>query len=587
MCAINGINWKDEELVRKMNAATIHRGPDGSNTFSSEGVTLGQNRLAIIDLDSRSNQPMKSADGNLVITYNGELYNFKELKKELSDYPYRTESDTEVILAAYKKWGRDCVKKFDGIFAFAIWDSLKQELFLARDQMGVKPLYYYHKDGIFIFSSEIKGILAHNIPRKLNLPAFNHYMRLLYVPAPMTMFEGINKLPPAHTLTINKSGHTDISVYWEADKKRTNLSYEEARDEVKKSVLKSVSDQLVSDRPLGVYLSGGIDSSVIVAAMKKVRANIDTFSIGFKLGKEEQDEKFNADFNLARETAKHFGTNHHEILIDPSNIWETFEKAIWHMDEPVSNATIIPMYALSQSASKDVRVVLAGDGGDELFGGYPRYKKSRILDYLHLPISAHKRFERFMFQKNDVLIPLINPKYFEENSTRDFFKKNFPESSGNKTQQIMDLDRQSWLVDEALLRGDKMAMSNAVEARVPLLSTSIINLANNLPIGWKVAPFDTKKILKNAFRDELPANVLSAPKRGFFSPGAKWLRRADFLTKVRECLKPDYHRGTSELFNWAEVNNILDRHVAGEYYYNPIWAILTFQIWTKMFKIEL
>ena len=592
MCAINGFNWRDEVLCRRMNAVTAHRGPDGTAIYASDGVTLGHNRLAIIDLDSRSSQPMKSSDGNLVITYNGELYNYLNLKKELGNYQYRTESDTEVILVAYQKWGRDCVKKFDGIFAFAIWDMNRKEIFLARDQMGVKPLYYYYQNGKFIFSSEIKAILKHDITRRLNLGAFNHYMRLLYAPAPDTMFEGIKKLLPGHYLVFTKDKYPDprlsdgqASVYWEASSEKTKLNYAEAKVELRERVLASVRQQLVSDRPLGVYLSGGIDSSIITASVKKVRNSIDTFSVGFALSEGEQESKFNADFDLARETAKYFGTTHHEIMLEASNVWDLLIESIWHLDEPVSNATAVPMLALSRFAGGDVRVVLSGDGGDELFGGYPRYQRSRILDYLHLPVSVNKRFERFMFQKDDVLSKIISSRYWNSGLMSNKLQQG--PSGVNKTEQLMRLDRQSWLVDEALLRADKLAMANAVEARVPLLSTELINLANSLPISWKVSPFNTKIILKEAFVNDLPTNVLGAPKRGFFSPGAKWLRRPDILTHVRDVLKSDYHAGSTDLFDWSAVNNMLERHVAGEYHYNPLWAIITFQIWAKRFDIKI
>jgi len=576
-----------------MNKVTAHRGPDGTGVFCEDGVTLGHNRLSIIDLSENAAQPMMSADGNLIITYNGELYNFKDIKKELSDYQFKTESDTEVILASYRRWGSNCVTKFDGIFAFAIWDKSKWELFLARDQSGVKPLYYYFQApstgsgqvGKFIFSSEIKAILEHNLSRKLDRTSFGHYMRLLYTPAPFTIFSGINKLKPAH-FALLKSGNLEIVQYWQPKIEKTKLSYSDARAQARECVLGSVHRQLVSDRPLGVYLSGGIDSSVITAAMKAVRNDIDTFSVGFDLTESEQSEKFNADFLQARATAKYFGTKHHEIMMKSESLPELLEQTIWHLDEPVSNATIMPMLELSKFAKEYVTVVLSGDGGDELFGGYPRYQKSRLLDYSPVTIPLDRRIERFMFQKDNVLSRILNPEYFELNKTREFFKENFP-ALGNLTQAFMNTDRQSWLVDEALLRSDKMSMANAVEARVPLLSPQLIELANSLPISWKVSLFDTKKILKDAFARDLPESVLRGKKRGFFSPASKWLRRPDFLSYVREVLSPNYYPTTSPLFNWPGIISMLGEHLSGGYYLNPLWSVLTFQIWAKRFKINL
>src|SRR3989344_8312626 len=309
MCSINGFNFKDERLIQNMNQATKHRGPDGTGIFLSGRVSLGHNRLAIIDTSDIAAQPMKSTDGNLTIVFNGEIYNFKELKKQLFGYHFRNESDTEVILAAYIKWGKECVKKFNGIFAFAIWDERTEELFLARDHIGVKPLYYFWDGKRFIFSSEIKGILEHDIYRTLNYEAFRNYLRVLYVPEPITMFDGIYKLPPSsfavlknEKLEIKKYCDDGVVGYFQKSKK-------EITGELRKKIFEVVERQLVSDRPLGLYLSGGIDSSIVLHAMAELRSNIDTFSIGFELGHKEQSEKFNADFNLARKTATHYGTN--------------------------------------------------------------------------------------------------------------------------------------------------------------------------------------------------------------------------------------------------------------------------------------
>ncbi|MDP6659886.1 MAG: asparagine synthase (glutamine-hydrolyzing), partial [Candidatus Pacebacteria bacterium] len=324
MCAINGFTFPDEELIKKMNKKTAHRGPDDSGVFLDGKVTFGHNRLSIIDPSPSAHQPMKSKDGNVVVILNGEIYNFRELKEELdSSYSFKTESDTEVIIAAWEKWGTECVKRFNGIFSLALWDKRKETLFLARDHAGIKPLYYYLDGERLIFSSEIKGILEHNIPRNIDYEALGHYFRLLYVPAPHTLFKNVLKFPPAH-YAIFKEGKLEFMKYWDESENSSIKNKDELLEKTKAVITESVKRQLVSDKPLGVYLSGGLDSSIILHSMSEKHVDIDTFSVGFELSKEEQADKFNADFFLAKRTAKHYGTKHHEILLSPSDVVELF-----------------------------------------------------------------------------------------------------------------------------------------------------------------------------------------------------------------------------------------------------------------------
>ncbi len=551
----------------KMNLATAHRGPDGTNTFAGEGITLGHNRLSIIDLDSRSSQPMSSHDGNLVIVYNGELYNYKGIKRELSDYPYKTESDTEVILAAYQKWGSECLKRFNGIFAFAIWDSVKKELFLARDQMGVKPLYYYHENGKFIFSSEIKGILEHNIPRTLDSDAYKHYMNLLFTPEPLTLFKDIKKFPKANYALL-RNGKLTFTRYWNLDLGAKLPSGERVRN-LNSIIEKAVERQLVSDRPLGLYLSGGIDSSVVLACMRKFRNDVDTFSVGFELSEDEQSEKFNADFELARRTSKFFNTSHHEVFLSSNCLIEKLEKAIWHLDEPLGNATVIPQIVLAQFTKPFATVALTGDGGDELFGGYPRYQKSRLLDFTPFYRSPVSRFAKFMIQKDSPI---------SSENTRKFLETLFPKGnriSGNATEELMRMDRETWLVDEALLRTDKMNMASSVEARVPLLDLEVVKFAATIPVKEKLK-MGGKGILKEAFMNDLPQYLFSEPKRGFFSPVAKWLRRPEFVELCRDLFK-----------NKPEFGKLLSEHIEKKAYHAPIlWAALSFELWVKRYRVS-
>lgn len=578
MCAINGFNFNNKDLILKMNAITKHRGPDGTSIFCDEDVSLGHNRLSIIDLSKRAAQPMTSYDGSQVIVFNGEIYNFKELKKDL-DYPFCSESDTEVILAAYKKWGGDCVKKFNGIFAFAIWDKQKQEIFIARDHIGVKPFYYYFNNGRFIFSSEIKAILEHDIPRVVNKKALNHYLRVLYTPEPLTMLENIYKLPPA-SCAILSGGHLKITKYWEIKNDYLGLSKSEIIEQVRQKIFSSVKSQLISDRPLGLYLSGGIDSSVILHNMAQMRGNIDTFSVGFSIPFDKrEEEKFNKDFYLARETAKCYGTNHNEILLNPQDIWAIFEKAVWHMDEPISNPTAISMMYLAGFAKQKADVVLSGDGGDELFGGYDRYRLDRLARFYMPPI---KRFVRFMFQKNEILDKVM--KNFDRKISEQFFKKKY----FNDKQILMNVDRQSWLVDFSLMLADKMSMSRALEARVPFLDKDLTEFASKIPLKYKVNFFKTKIIIRDAYKGKIPEFLFNQPKRGWFSPGAKWLRYPEFNTMAREVLSENYCQETKPIFKWKELAEVFEKHCRKEEYNLTIlWAILTFQVWAKIYNVKL
>ncbi len=589
-----------------MSSSIFHRGPDASGVFTDIGISLSHRRLSVIDLSTSANQPMQDVDRDLIIVYNGEIYNFAEIKNELkSDYEFKTKSDTEVILAGYKKWGKDVVSRLNGIFALAIWDRRNQSLFCARDHMGVKPFYYSWDNSKFIFASELKAILEHDIKRKLNLKAFNEYLRILYVPEPDTMIEGINKLPPGSYLYL-KDKNLEIKKYWSPKNVGKAWLYDEAKQAVHDTVSSAVVRQLVADVPVGIYLSGGIDSSAVLSAVSKAKKNVKTFSIGFDLDEDEEKDKFNRDFDLAGETAKYFGAEHHPLLITASDVAHTLEETISSIDDPISNPTAIPMIHLSHFAKRKVSVVLSGNGGDELFGGYDRYRLSVISDLSQkLPgiglvskfsdkikkLQTHQGLDRlvlFEFEKDKNLKKIINTKYF---SGVDEVKNHFRKYTGaalDGTDDLMLADISSWLPDQALTLGDKMSMRNSLEERVPLLDREVVDLALSLPRDYKVDAFNMKKVLKDAFRKDLPEILFREPKRGWFSPGAKWLRRKEILDLVKNVLRKDYHEGTNDLFDWGAVEKMLGDHVEKKQYNLTIlWAILTFQIWARAYKIKL
>jgi len=606
MCAINGFNFNNKELLLKMNEVTRHRGPDGTGHYATDLVSLGHNRLSIIDLSDQASQPMKSAESDLVITYNGEIYNFKQLKEQLrGKYSFQTDSDTEVILAAYQEWGDKCVEYFEGIFAFAIWDEKNKELFLARDHMGVKPLYYFWDGERFIFSSEIKAILEHDVPRILDKDAFNLYLRVLYVPGPKTMFQGISKLMPAHRAVL-KDNQFVVEKYWEeSNEKPVKKSRKELAEELKNEICQATKKQLISDRPLGIYLSGGFDSSSILNCVTKVRDEVNTFSAGYELGDDEEGDKFNDDAERASKTADHHKTDHNNLYVSEKNLLEDLEKIVWHLDEPIANPTTVAMFSLAKFAKQKVSVVLAGDGGDELFGGYKRYRYSKMIEvYNKLPLwlrklfSFNKRleqskglsgvamFRQFMFQKKSLLERVVKKGYIN-NYPQEFFNYNWKVGE-DFTDSFMRTDRSTWLVDECLARTDKMGMAHGLEIRVPLLDKKIVEMANRISISDKVNIFNTKIILKEAFKGDLPSFIYNQPKRGWISPGAKWLRRPKVYEMVEEILSEDYYLPTRDLFNWQVAQRILrDHRDKKEYNLTIIWNLLIFQIWAKKYRIAI
>jgi len=603
MCGINGFNFEDEGLLRAMNERTRHRGPDGVGAYVGSGVSLGHNRLAIIDLSARGAQPMWNADKTVCIIFNGEIYNFKDLKLNIKDdFAWTSETDTEVVLHGYEKWGKDIVKRLNGMFAFAIFDARDGSLLLARDPAGIKPLYYFNDGKRFIFSSEIKALFTHDIPREDDLDAFNLFMRLLYVPAPRTGFKNIWKILPGHTLTVKKGKVIDEQV-WSVTDFSDLASYDEARDQVLKLAKDAVRRQLVSDRPVGVFLSGGVDSTAVLGMIREVAPYVTkTYSVGFNVA--VQSEKFNADFELARQTAKHYDTDHHELVIGAKDLRDNLDQIAYHMDEPNANATAGAIMLLAREAKKDVAVVLGGDGGDELFGGYPRYQASRVIDrwqrtpmLFRRPIellvtllgrgdqveqlrtkSGFERALAFLAQKERdvaaIMCTEMNQRPVSEHCDTVQYR------SGDITKDFMDFDRQSWLVDESLLRTDKMTMSAGLEARVPILDVSLIELAARIPTKWKISGRVGKVIWRDAMAPYLPPHLTGEPKRGFFSPIAKWLRE-DLHDPARDILASADDR----LFNRTGLLKMFDDHVSGKKYNaNLIWAAVMWQLWWNNVK---
>ena len=623
MCSINGFNFKDESLIKKMVQVTKHRGPDQEGFYFNENVSLGQARLSIIDLSERGRQPIWNENKSICVLCNGEIYNFKKLRKELQGKGHRffSNSDTEVILHLYEQKGEKCLEDLNGIFAFAIFDKNKNKLFLARDRIGVKPLYYYFDGKRFIFSSEIKAILSHQIPRKIDRDALFHYFRVFFIPAPFTLLEGVRKLLPAHYL-IYKDKKIVVKKYWELMDLPEIKSKEEAIEGIKFLLKDSIKHQLVSDRPLGIFLSGGIDSSSVLGiASEFMSSRVKTYSVGFDYSKEIEkhikleryDQKFNQDFYLARQTASFYKTDHHELLVSDIDARDNFEKVVWHMEEPIPNPTQIPTFLLAKEAKKEVAVVLGGDGGDEIFGGYSRYYQSKLIDRFQLipsflrnnaiPYSLLElifqkedlkkklnippgvsRYLLHMGQKSKILSQVLN-KNFKQDLTKELFKKYYPEGKfRDQSKYLMYLDLSTWLPDESLIRSDKMTMAFGLEERVPILDHRLVEFAFKIPTRYKIKGRKSWKwVFKEAMKDYLPLHLLGEKKRGWFPPASLWLRTG-LKNFAYQILSPSYIPETKEYFNFPQIKKILDRHIsAKKYNLNIIWSLLTFQIWYKLF----
>ena len=626
MCSIHGFNFKDEPAMREMVKATRHRGPDDAGLKLYPECTLGHNRLAILDLSTAGHQPMETVDGRYSIVFNGEIYNFEEIQRELArlGYSFRSKTDTEVLLLGFKEWGKEVLRKLNGMFAFAIYDSKQRELFLARDRIGIKPLYYHHKDGKFIFSSEAKAIFRSGRASELDIDALNIYFRMLYVPSPRTIWKDIQKVRPGHFLTV-KAGQVSEERYWDFPEAPLLSDRESVKKEIRRLLIESVRLQLISDRPLGVFLSGGIGSTIIASLVADETKHLKTFSVGFE--ETEESEKYNNDARLARETARLLGADHHEFILSAKEVIDTLPKAVYHMDEPISNHVQAVNLLLAKYTAPEITVALGGDGGDELFGGYERYYYNAMIDRIRdfkVPVStlsllgkafgkeefAKKlesapgvsRYMQFFAQKENRIAEFLKPAYNRPGVNEQTFEKLFFSNSASSSfsREFMRADIRSWLPDESLIRSDKMGMAASLEERFPFLDHRLVELADRIPVGMKVGTkgllrfadvgrnYSGKMILKEAMHEYLPEEIretlLNAPKWGWFSPAAKWLR-SELRPLMEEVLTPSFNAGTEDMFDFAALRKLYDDHLTKKRYgLNTLWSVLTFQLWLRQFQ---
>ncbi|MFH1957605.1 MAG: asparagine synthase (glutamine-hydrolyzing) [bacterium] len=615
MCGIAGIyNFNKQSvpdsILRKMVSVISHRGPDDEGIMVDKNIGLGHKRLSIVDLSSAGHQPMSNEDGMLWIVYNGEAYNFKEIKESLvkKGYKFKSNTDTEVILHSYREWGTSCLERFNGMFAFAIWDKRNNKLFIARDRLGIKPLYYFHKNGVFVFGSEIKTILQHpKVKTGVNKSALVEYLNLRYVMAPKTMFKDICKLKQGHFLEI-ENGKIKIRQYWNIFSKillnnnKDEAFYIEAYTEL---LRKSIKRRLISDVPLGAYLSGGLDSSVVVGFMSQIaKEPIKTFSVGFGRGAPIDELKY------ARITANYFKTDHHELTVKPVSL-EQIDKIIYHMEEPIVDPAIIPTYLLSEFARKHVTVVLTGEGSDETNFGYSKYLLHKRL----VLINQYKKFPK-IFKKmvsnlpikhdelgklNDASTNIINlfKTYTLFSNKQNILSDDFAEVLKNYTHpfdslippEIIERDSQmvfplidinSWMVDDLLLKIDKMSMAHSLEARVPFLDYQLVEFALSIPSKYKINGNVTKALLRKVSRKVVPESILNRKQHGFNVPIDVWLK--DELREYTLDILSDSALKRRGYFNINSVHCMLGEFFSGKKDWSvQIWGLLTFELWCRKF----
>lgn len=616
MCGILGFIFKDKQkwLNGAVNSAEsiAHRGPDASGNYSGEHILLSHLRLSIIDLSDKANQPMHSHCGRYVMIYNGEVYNFMELLEELKEhrpgFRAKTNSDTEIILEAFVTWNTDLPEKLNGMFAIAIWDKQLKTLYLFRDRMGIKPLYYYQRNGETAFASELKALVTHPEIKKnltINYTAVNQFLNLGYIPAPNSIYSEIQKFPSGHYALI-KNGEFKLLPYWQpeekisSDKRLTDPDI--AIKELKKLIESSVKYRLISDVPYGTFLSGGIDSSLVTAVAQSLHSEaINTFSIGF------WDKDYN-ESGYARKVAEYLDTNHYELMVTEEDALQWLPRLNDIYDEPYADSSAIPTLLLSSMAKKHVTMTLSGDGGDELFMGYGAYKwaerlKNPLISFFGKPISQLLKYgpekyrrasslfdklpgnqikshifsqEQYLFNRKEI------KRILKNNFLRDFeLDENFSDElsylSAAEQQALFDL--KYYLPDDLLVKVDRASMHFGLETRVPLLDFRIVEWALNLHPSLKMKNGETKWILKKLLYQYVPQEFFDRPKRGFAIPLQKWLQK-ELKDFTMDYLNPDSIRKTS-ILEPSETEKLIrnfykkDQH----YLYNRVWQILVLQKW--------
>lgn len=612
MCGIAGIiGEENKQLIQRMCDVIEHRGPDDSGFFIDKGISLGMRRLSIIDI-AGGKQPIHNEDETVWVMYNGELYNYLELKDELEKlgHKFYTKCDTEIFVHAYEQYGDMFVEKLRGMFGFAIWDAKNKKLILGRDRLGKKPLYYTISDGKLIFGSEIKSVLLHpDIKRSVNPRALHHFLSLQYVPGPDTMFEGINKLQPGNIL-VYQNGIIETKQYWSIKFENSEMDENSCVKNVLELLKESVRIRLMSEVPLGVYLSGGLDSSSIVGLMSQVVDEpIKTFTVGF--------DRPDDEFNYARIVAEKFGTDHKELMIK-TNLDKILSDVVWHFDEPVADPAALPTYQMSEVTKQHATVILVGEGGDEAFAGYKRYSEMLSLaKYAKLlvgPIrgyvlpSALKLFsvivpntqaKKYLEFASD-LIKVSNDKVrsyfklstigFDEKEKSELYTDDYKKTVKDSTSSIITkhfdkekkllhkmllFDFDVWLCDKLLMKVDKMTMAFSIEARTPFLDHKLVEFANALPDRFRL----NKHVFRKSMVEILPKEILKRKKHAFRVPVSELLKNElkDTSTQLLAEFEND------RMFNYNYIKNHILRHPENLMHNNQIWNLMFYRLWYKTF----
>lgn len=627
MCGICGFviernNGEDRlDLLKSLNRTLMHRGPDSDGYFLNDNVGMGMRRLAIIDL-ATGDQPKFNEDNSIVIVYNGEIYNFRELRDQLENFGHKftSKSDTEVIIHAYEQWGDECLLKFNGMFVFSLWDDKQKRLLIARDRMGQKPLYWHYSSQGLIWASEAKALLK--VPwldRKINPQALHHYLTLQYTPDPLTIYDGIFQLPAAHKLILEDGQKPKISRWWQlAFEPKLQIDDREAIEHSGKLLRDAVRKRLISEVPLGAFLSGGIDSSVIVSLMSEVSSfPVKTFSIGF-------EEHHFSETEYARQIAEKYETDHHEFLFRPDDLTNVIEYVIYATDEPFADPAALPLYELARQTRKHVTVALSGDGGDETLAGYLRYVLDGFLrpyaampDWItqraipagvsflpeprwipedRNPLTGLKRLEQFSattekasmvrwgsyFSHEDKL-GLYNDNWQEKlagDHTEDLLIQAYDEANAESLlDRTLYVDQVTYLSGDLLPKSDHMTMAHSVEARAPFLDPDWVEWTARLPDKYKVRGTQTKWLLRNAFQDEIPARIRTRGKQGFSIPVGHWLR---YELKDWSNQLIMENKFILEAFNPIAIEKLFDEHDTGRVNHGKkLWALLMVAIWDE------
>lgn len=603
------------ETLRHMLDSISHRGPDAEGMYRSGPVGLGHKRLKIIDLTT-GKQPLSNEDGTVWVIYNGEVYNYKELTTYLVNrgHQFKTASDTEVIVHMYEEFGEDCVKQLRGMFSFALWDDRKKTLLLARDRVGIKPLYYCQTSESLLFASEIKAILTDpSVHAEIEPALLDCFLTYFYIPGPQTLFRNIQKLEPGHYLTA-KNGQVKVTQYWNLSFNKVSRGFAEAEEELEDLLSRTVRDHMISDVPVGVLLSGGVDSSGVLSfAVENTHKPISTFTVGFDGGCTDERP-------YARLAAKAFGAHNYDVTITPQEFWEFLPKYVWHMEEPVCEPPAVALYYVSKLAREYVTVLLSGEGGDEAFAGYQSYRNCFWLEKIKswlgplagpasrlIPGSAATNgASRYGKYGPLMRTPLQDYYYSHSSAPYEFFNRHysdlytadflasirkssraqvsqryFAEVKGlDPLDQMLYVDTKTWLPDDLLIKADKMTMANSLELRVPLLDHQVLEFAASLPASYKLKNKSTKHILKRALSRRLPPEILNRKKTGFPVPYAGWLggelRKAvsEVLLDETTLARGYFRKDTLE----AMINA-----PSGQNYSKELFSLVTLELWHRMF----